>query len=285
LNQFYVWDVIFSKPLRSFQLDIDHIYDAQVNAAGTLLVVAGVGDVALYDLSTGQRLQTFDWDGAEAFSVAISADDRYVIAGGRGYGGYALVGRALIWEVGSGTTVREFVGVVSQEVTWVGISPDGAFAAIGEYQGMLRLLGISLDIDIGSPITDINGISGVSFSPDMRYVVTTNPIGNVNVFDPFDRDFTRQTIHRFDLQGSPAISPVFTADGQQLLVGQGNGDLCCSIFIPVIFTLPLMNGRRKCSLGGLPTSRLLRMVIISSSRLTKAHKARKFGCVTRALEH
>jgi len=66
-------------------------------------------------------------------SVAISADGRYILAGGKD-------GKARLWEVGRSRLIREFVGTgVPEPIENVAFSPDGQWAASAGAGGTLIL--------------------------------------------------------------------------------------------------------------------------------------------------
>lgn len=104
-----------------------------------LLSSGGDGTVRLWNLATGAEMRHFEGTGTRAFSVAVSPDGRFVLAG---FGPHKQLGvsaagihdpqhcLAVLWDMQTGKEVRRFVGHHGA-IKDVAFSPDGSRVVTG----------------------------------------------------------------------------------------------------------------------------------------------------------
>ena len=136
----------------------DELRKVTFSPDGKYVLTASLDKTAkLWDVNTGNVLQTFTGHTAQVNSVAFSPDGKYVLTGSRDK-------TARLWDVQSGNKVREFTGH-TDTITKVGFSLDGTYVLTASLDGTARIW----DVRTGQQIHSFDTHSGVywaDFSPD-----------------------------------------------------------------------------------------------------------------------
>ena len=87
--------------------------------------------VNLWDLATGTCLRALHGHHTEAYSVCLSANDRYILSASRG-------GTMKLWDRARGQCVRTFMGGAP-----MCLSRDARFALSGDRRGVLKFWSVA----------------------------------------------------------------------------------------------------------------------------------------------
>jgi WD40 repeat protein len=158
---------------------------------GQSIAVARVnGEVALYDVTTGQLKMSFGNVAlAYATNVAFSPDGRMIVTSGGSVANY-YEGQVKLWDVQSGQllkTVKE--GSRSEGVTF---SPDGTKVAAGSSDGAVRVYSLpSLALITQSGLATAGGntvhlgfVQSVAFSKDSRFLLSGSSDQSIKTWVP-----------------------------------------------------------------------------------------------------
>jgi tetratricopeptide (TPR) repeat protein/serine/threonine protein kinase len=130
--------------------------------------------VRLWDVQTGEELQTFTGHEWGASSVAFSPD------GGRALSGQND-GTVRLWDVKTGKELRQFKGHTGA-VQSVTLSADGKTMASGGWDGTVRLW----DLESGKELRCVGGVGvapSVELSPDGRRARSGDKDGRIHLWD------------------------------------------------------------------------------------------------------
>ncbi len=141
------------------------------------------GKAKIFNTSTGQEVQSFDFRNAKVISVAFSPDGKYLAASSE---------KTTIFNTSTGEEVRSF-----QTNGSVCFSPDGKYLAIGSN---------IFNSSTGEKVRTFDARGSVCFSPDGKYLAIGNQIFNSS---------TGESIKSFDASGSVCFSP----NGKYLAIG------------------------------------------------------------------
>jgi WD40 repeat protein len=158
-----LWDVGTGKLKQTFEED-NSVPSATYSPDGHSMIINSYGTLTLRNAIAGSKIQTFNGHASTLEHAALSADGRFVLAGGLGN---------TVWlrNVMTGKLIRSFNGH-TKTVESIALSPDGHLLATGSSDNTARLW----NVDTGEQIHLFEGHSGavraVAFSPDGRSVLT-----------------------------------------------------------------------------------------------------------------
>ncbi|MCY1001099.1 WD40 repeat domain-containing protein [Myxococcus sp. MISCRS1] len=183
-----------------------HVLCAAFDATGARLATGSHEDgdnVQVWDVATGQRLQTMEGHEGEVRGIAWSADGKRLASGSRAHD-------ARVWDVETGEQLHVF-GRQEGQVTSVAFSPDGTLLAVGNLGWRIHLY----DLDTGEKVRTLKGhqqsVLSVAFHPSGRWLVSGASDDTVRVWDVS----TGEQVARLDTQRS--VSTVaFSPDGEWL---------------------------------------------------------------------
>jgi len=192
------------------------------------------GSVALWDVSTAQRLQTLTSDssgsyqfrGGGVFEVAFSPDGK-ILAAGQGDGAVHL------WDPASGQLIRTIKGSKTS-IHSVAISPDGKFlASTATFEGIVRVWSVeSGELVKELKVAGIPIMLNVNFSPDGNLLAVSGAIlisiqaktaeSSVTLWDTTSWQEARQIKAQ---DGGVVGGVAFSPDGKTLTFSAGKGGL------------------------------------------------------------
>jgi len=216
-----------------------HVNGVAVTSDGALCVSAGADwSMRVWDMNTGVQVHQLGGHGLTGMSggitsVAITPDNRYVLAGARS----ATKGSLLaLWDIGSGSMVRDFGGHGEDVITAV-VVPGGRRAVSGSTDGTILVW----DLQSGARLGAIRAepMTTLVLSPDGKYAVSVahsdgrnGPL--VSVFDLAGRSiaFTFRLLWAPQRKTSSPDGPrmitlasviAFTPDGTRLVAADEGG--------------------------------------------------------------
>jgi WD40 repeat protein/serine/threonine protein kinase/DNA-binding XRE family transcriptional regulator len=180
---------------------------------GRLALSSGEDQTArLWDVTTGQELQTLTGHTAWVGKVAFSPDGRYTLTGSDDH-------TARLWDVATGQELQTLTGH-TDSVIGVTFSPDGRYALTAGREGTVRLWDLRKTGQEARVIKEAEGLNGMAISSDGQYLLTGNQFTNeVQLWEVT----TGQEMHRWTGPTGGINSVAFSPDGRYALVGDGNG--------------------------------------------------------------
>ena len=220
-NHVQLWDVNSGKMV----FDLDHTAKVMMAWWSTdesrILALTADGQMNLWDMSSGQRLQTRD---SELVFVPSSFDRQWFINGN------ALVvwglndNHVAVWDVMTGERLRQWVVTPPDGLVFysASVSADGRRALFGFYIGTAmpslfpaRVMDVTtgealFDFDQPSPVTSAIWIGG-----SHRFITQTAGGGTSDLWDAD----TGKRLSRLEMQYGPGFKSIWSPDGSQLAAG------------------------------------------------------------------
>jgi WD40 repeat protein/serine/threonine protein kinase len=204
-----LWDLTTGRPAGQPMPHDNDVKAVVFSHDGKFLVTAGAdGAARFWDVPTGRpRLSPPVFLHRDRLgSLALSPDDKLLLAGGRG--------RVYLWRVDTGERLAVLTGH-SGPVSAVAFSPDGRTFLTGGEDFTARLWRTATRQPIGPPLRHLGQVWAVAFRPDGRVAVTGSGDKTVRFWDT-----ATGRPHGAPLQQPwPVGCLAFSADGQLLLVG------------------------------------------------------------------
>ena len=171
------------------------------------------GSLALWNLTTGVRLNTFNEsaDNIPKTCVSLSSDARYALTGN-------FNGEISLWDVETGKKHRSF----DEQNSWIRsviFSPDDRFALSGTDDGTLLLW----DVESGEIARDFSGhtnsIRSLNYSADGKLIVSGSTDGSLIIWNAVSGEF----IHKFLDSKGEVLTVTLSPDSRLAISGNGNG--------------------------------------------------------------
>jgi WD40 repeat protein len=196
------------------------------NADGTRLASAGVGDIRLWDTTTGRPTVTLRGHTVagqsrvvEVLAVAFSPDGRLLASGGADR-------TVRLWDAVTGRPVGSPLTGHTGPVGAVAFSPDGSVLASAGGDDTIRLWDPRTGRPAANPIGDVL-TTALAFSPDGRAVAgaSTAP-GAIELWDAVTGQPTGPAFPQSQSEAlSPAVASLaFSPDGRMVATAQTAGD-------------------------------------------------------------
>lgn len=176
---------------------------------GRVLASVESAKVKLWDISTGEELQILSKPNHYVTSVAFSPDGRSLAS--------ASTDRTVkLWDWPSGTEVRTLSGH-NEAVARVTFSPDGLTLATGSWDKTVKLWDVSSGQELFTLSEPTASVESLVFSPDGRTLTSASLAGMVKVWDTSSGMELRSLSGHMDSVASVAFSP----DGRNLASAAG----------------------------------------------------------------
>jgi hypothetical protein len=203
-------------PIRTFSLP-GKVTSVAFSPDGHTALSSTDQDLTLWDVTTGNRIQTFTGYTGIVSSVAFSPNDRRVLSG-------SSDNTLILWDIDSGNVIRTFTGHKSG-VTSVAFSPDGRTALSGSLDKTSKLWDLA-GREI-RPFPDVykeklQYAKVVAFSPDGRRFFDNSNGGFIfaRTSKLIIRDVATKSVKlRLVTGNSRATAAAFSPDGRFILAG------------------------------------------------------------------
>ena len=169
--------------------------------------------IRIWDVETGQRLQTITVLPERIYSVAYSPDSQFLVGGGSDSNIY-------LWDVGTGELLKTFTGHTS-DVGSVTYSRDGTTLVSGSWDKTIRFWNASTGELLKTLTGHMDGVNAVMYAPDGRTLVSMSYYDGTIRF--WDAETAKPLKTITGHTGSFGRSVAFSPDGQ-MLAHSGTGD-------------------------------------------------------------
>ncbi len=204
------WDIVTGQVIHELLTENDGlIADIAISPDGKYVVTPGGNDgiARLWDVQTGDELQTYHGHMMPIGAVEFSNDGEWILTG-------SSDGTARLWETHSGDLLLEFVGH-NGPVRSLAFSPDNQQIATGSQDTTARLW----DTNNGTMIQQFDGhigeVRSIIFSPDGQYILTGSEDNTARLWDK------QSGVEIITLSGHslPIRALAFSSDGNLIITG------------------------------------------------------------------
>src|SRR6266849_9208496 len=157
--------------------------------------------IHVWDLATGKELLRFGDQSLGATpirSIAYSPDGK-ILTTTNDYGMMRASGKVDFWEVATGKQIRTFASGKMVSYHSLAFSPNGKLLVTGSgwwgRDSGIRLWDVSTGLEIEPSVPQVDSALSVIFSPDNRYLISTEREGTVRLWEVA----TRQEVKRFSV--------------------------------------------------------------------------------------
>jgi WD40 repeat protein len=201
-----IWDVASGKYKRACQGHLAAVHAVTYTPDGKQFISGGDKTIRAWD-STGNYIKPYGGPGTYIWSMSLSRDGKYIVAGS-----YDKIIK--VFDIAAGKQTIILAGNEKNSLA-VAFSPDGKSIVAGSLDMTLKLW----DSSTGKVLRTFNGHGGniysVAFSPDGKYIASASNDQTVKIWDAA----TAQQV--FTLRGhtQPVLSVCFSPDGNYILSG------------------------------------------------------------------
>lgn len=179
------WDIDRGVLLRT--LECNHgIYSMMISPDGRYLLCGSKvppasrdpGICSIWDFELGVHLKSLEGHRGHVTALAMTADSRYVLTGGRD-------GQVHLWDLETGTLLKTMSGHKSSVIT-IHVTQDGHHVITGSNDGSVRAWILRGGVLLQN-LTHTENVHSLIISPDGRQVITGSMDGLVEIWD-FEKD-------------------------------------------------------------------------------------------------
>jgi WD40 repeat protein/DNA-binding SARP family transcriptional activator len=208
-----LWDAQTGEEIRQLIGHTDSVNGVAFSPDGKYIVTAGYDAVRIWDAKTGHEIRQFtEIKGVQR--AAFSPDSKYLLTAAA----EGADGKALLWDVATGTLIREYQAPVRGMNSAV-FSPDGKTMLTDGADGIARLWDVETGKEIRQFIGHTDRIWTVVFSPDSKHIATSSADNTARLWDMQ----TGQELRRFIGHTAGVNDVSFSPDGKYILTGSDDG--------------------------------------------------------------
>src|SRR6266550_796721 len=153
--------------VRKMSADIGRINDVSFSNDGTLIAAGGgqparLGQVKIWDATTGQLLKSFEGHKDAIYAVAISPNKQILATG-------SYDQKIILWDIPSGKLIKELEGH-NGSVTDLSLRPDGKVLASASADRTVKLWDVASGKRLDTFSESLKELNAVAFSPDGKRV-------------------------------------------------------------------------------------------------------------------
>lgn len=214
-------DIYTGESLMTFAGHDMAVLSAALSDDGSIVVSSSrAGDVVVWDAATGTLLRRFE-SGGDAYSVAITPDKRFILAGLQN-------GAVLLWRLETGELIHDLRGH-SSVVYSLAVDVNGHVALSGSRDASI----VAWSLETGQELMRLVGhggpVYGLAFSPDGHTALSGSADGTMIVWDVA----SGAELHRLGKQIEAVHRVAFSANGKLAVLGTESGALqIWRVFLP-----------------------------------------------------
>jgi WD40 repeat protein len=174
--------------------------------------------IHVWDLATGKELLRCGEQSGGATpvcSLAFSPNGE-ILATTNDHGMMRASGKIDFWEVATGKQLRTFGSGKMVSYQSLAFSPNGKWLVTGSGRSGrdsgIRLWDVSTGLEIAPSVHQVDSALSVTFSPDNRYLISTEREGTARLWEVA----TRQEVRRFSGPDGPVLAVAFSPDGKTI---------------------------------------------------------------------
>lgn len=215
-----LWDISFkNSPLRVFgekrRFSEPPIKSVCMSLDGNYVLSGSSSNILrLWNIETGECLQTFSGHTKAVESVCLSSDNNYAISG-------SLDGTIKRWDVQTGECLQTLEGH-SSGVNSVCLSADGLYVLSGGEDKTLKLWHLETGECVRNFIGHTDKVNSVCISPDSQFAISGSDDDTVRLWDNIT---TGRCLHTFLGHADNVTSLCISPDGQYALSGSADTNL------------------------------------------------------------
>ncbi len=181
-----------------------------------------LGELIVWDVTTGNPLRQFVGHVGAIQSVDFSPDGQTLVSGGCGLGDglNCTQGEVILWNAYTGEELRTLQGHQGT-VRSVAFSPDGTRIISGSADGTVLLWNVTDGIQLQRYEGHTAAVEEVEFSPDGRRIASGSADGTTTLWDVASATLLR----RYEGHDAPVSGLAFSPDGVDIASGARNGTL------------------------------------------------------------
>jgi WD40 repeat protein len=205
-GRIYIWDINTKESKEIEIYNKNYTHDMLFHPDGNKIFSTYDNDIRVWDLNTGQEIQTLSGHTDIVSSLSISADGEKLVSS-------SYDKTIKVWDLNIGQEIKSLSGH-QRGITCVSISKDGTKAVSGSVDEILRIW----DLNTGQEIQTLSGhkigIVDVDFSPNGEMVVSAGDDKKVKLWDIK----SGKEIRSIDAFYFSIIQLEFNKDGSKLFV-------------------------------------------------------------------
>jgi WD40 domain-containing protein len=174
--------------------------------------------IHVWDLATGTdvfRSGEQSLRGTPVRSMAYSPDGK-ILATTNDYGMMRASGKVDFWEAATGKHIRTFASGKMVSYQSLAFSPNGKWLATGSgwwgRDSGIRLWDVDTGLELEPAVRQVDSALSVIFSPDSRYLISTEREGTVRFWEVA----TRQEVKHLVGPDGPVMAAAFSPDGKTI---------------------------------------------------------------------
>jgi len=205
-----LWEVASGNLVKTFSGSA-YVNSISINSNSILASGASGGEIRLWNIQSGETINTLNADGRNVENVAFSKDGTLLASGSRD-------GIIRLWD-SAGNLLNTFYSPGEFAVMAVALSPDNLYLASGGNDGKVTLWNVDSGETLFSKDSDVT--LGLTFSPDGKTLASANYDNAVRIWNVP----TGELVKTIQEHSNHVTTVSFSPDGNYLISGSNDGTI------------------------------------------------------------